>query len=77
MKRTHLYCWYVDNIFLLIPNVRILYRLKEEFENQSILKFMLKIEKNKIISFLDVNVQKILDRLHTAVYVKSTNTGVV
>ena len=69
------YCRYVDDIFLLIPNVRILHKLKDQFENQSILKFTYEIEENKKISFLDVNVRKSGDRLHTAVHVKSTNTG--
>ena len=55
------YCRYVDDIFLLIPNVCILYKLKYQFENQSILKFTWEIDKNEIISFLDVNVQNIPD----------------
>ena len=36
------------------------------------MKFTWEIEKNKIISFSDVNLQKSEDRLHSAIHVKST-----
>ena len=43
------------NKLLQIPNVRILYKLKDQFKNQSILKFAWEIKKKyKRISFLEI-----------------------
>ena len=69
------YCRYIDDIFLLVRNVKTLHAIKEKFESNSILKFTFEIEKCKHLPYLDVNVGRKGNRLTSAVHVKSTNSG--
>ena len=68
------YCRYVDDIFLVVKNVKTVYSLKKQFEQNSVLKFTYEIKLNEI-SFLDVEVSKAGDHLSTKVHVKPTSTG--
>jgi hypothetical protein len=74
-NRPILYTRYVDDIFLMIDNIATLHELKANLECKSVLKFTYEIEKNRNISFLDVNVSRINNKLQTSVHTKSTNTG--
>lgn len=69
------YTRYVDDIFLVIDNIRTLNEIKEKFENLSVLKFTFEIEQKKSISFLDVQVTRRENKVDTAVYTKPTNNG--
>ena len=49
--------------------------LKEQFEQNSVLKFTSEIETKKSMPFLDVLIRKQYQTFSTSVYVKPTNTG--
>ena len=69
------YCRYIDDIFLLVRNIKTLHSIKEKFETNSVLKFTFEIEKCKKLPYLDVHVSRPNDRLASAVYVKPTSSG--
>jgi hypothetical protein len=48
------YCRYVDDIFLVINDLSHILKLKEKFEEESILRFTYEIEKDNGLHFLDV-----------------------
>ena len=66
------YCWYVGNIFLVVRNVKTLYYLKQQLEQNSVLKFTYEIKVNGIF-FLDVEISRTGYHLTTKVNVKPTN----
>jgi predicted GIY-YIG superfamily endonuclease len=69
------YCRYVDDIFLIVNNIKVLENLKSKFEAASVLNFTFEIENNHILTFLDVDVNKGRTSLTTSVHVKSTHSG--
>ena len=69
-----IYTRYVDDIFLVIKDIRTLTEIKEKFEALSVLKFTHEIEQNKI-AFLDVKITRKSEKLETAVHTKETDSG--
>lgn len=70
------YCRYVDDIFLIVPSCQTLDYLKTQFEKESILHFTYEIEKNKQLTFLDVNVkQDSNNKFKSSVHTKTTSAG--
>ena len=68
---------YIDDVFTIIngskePVIMILDNINKLHAN---IKFTLELEKNDMISFLDVKVQRTGNSLETSVYRKTTNTN--
>ena len=57
-RKPIIYCRYIDDIFLLVQSADILYKLREDFEKNSVLKFCIEFERQRKINFLDVTVEK-------------------
>ncbi|XP_069172597.1 uncharacterized protein [Procambarus clarkii] len=70
-----IYCRFVDDIFMQVPDVRRLQQLKEAFEQNSVLSFTYEMENNGKLPFLDVTFTERNGGFHTAVYTKETNIG--
>lgn len=70
-----MYTRYVDDIFLVIENIKTLEEIKSKFEENSVLKFTYEIEERKTIAFLDVNVKRHQHSVITGVHTKPTNSG--
>ena len=70
-----LYTRYVDDIFLVIENIRTLKEIKTNFEEISILKFTYESEWNKSLAFLDVKITRKHLTLETTVRTKATSAG--
>ena len=66
---------YLDDIFVIVKNERKLLEVKKNFEDKSILKFTCEISKNNNIQFLNFNVQILINKFVTLVYIKTTNDG--
>ena len=69
------YTRYVDDIFLVIKNIKTLEEIKQKFEEVSVLKFTCEMEVRKAISFLDVEITRAEGSLETAVHTKPTSVG--
>ena len=74
-KRPLVYTRYVDDIFLVIENIRTLEEIKTKFEEISILKFTYESECNKSLAFLDVKITRKHLTLETTVHTKATSAG--
>ena len=70
-----LYARYVDDIFLVLNDLKDLRPILCNFEANSVLKFTFETEKSEKLAFLDCLVQKFEDNFKTSVYVKDTNSG--
>ena len=70
-----IYCRYVDDIFLVLPNFKLLETIKSQFETHSSLKFTYEVESNKKLAFLDTLIAREKQSLSTTVYTKKTSTG--
>ena len=70
------YARYVDDIFLMIHNIKTLEEIQSKFQNSSVLTFTYEIEKKKTLAFLDVNVRRnSQSKLDTSVHTKETSSG--
>ena len=72
--RPHLYCRYVDDIFIVVPHVDVAYTLKEKLISESVLQFTVEIEKHKKLNFLDVSIVSENNSFVTSVYSKPTSS---
>jgi len=70
-----LYCRYMDDIFLLVNNIKVLENIKETYEANSVLRFTFEVEKQKNLEFLDVMIRKYQGKLFTSVHTKPTSSG--
>ncbi|XP_069179232.1 uncharacterized protein [Procambarus clarkii] len=70
-----IYCRYVDDIFMQVPDARCLQQVKEAFEWNSVLRFTYEMENNGKLPLLDVAVTERSGGFYTAVYTKETNIG--
>ena len=70
-----LYARYVDDIFVATKDLSEVLRLKEELQNNSILRFTHEEEKDRRLAFLDCLVERMEDSFLTSVHIKDTNTG--
>ena len=70
-----IYTRYVDDILLMIDNIKSLQEIKQKFENASVLKFTYETERQKSLPFLDIRVTRTEQHLTTDVFIKPTNTG--
>jgi len=75
ITRPKQYCRYVDDIFISVNDEKQILQIKNKFEENSILKFTIELEKNKILNFLDVTLNNSKDKYETYVYTKLTNDG--
>ena len=69
------YCRYVDDICIFVDQFNDILNLKEQFEQNSVLKFTVEIETQKSMPFLDVFIRKENQTFSTSVYVEPTNIG--
>ena len=69
------YCRYVDDIFLIVPNILSLQLIKTKFELNSVLKFTTELECRTNLAFIDTIVTKSLGNISTDVHMKPTYTG--
>ena len=69
------YTRYVDDCFAITDNITQLDQLKSNLEDNSALKFTTQLEINKKLSFLDVQLDRKINNLHTSVHREATNTG--
>ena len=73
--KPNIYARYIDDIFVEVQNENELIKLKEIFENNSVLKFTYeKSIKNKL-PFLDVLLHINNEKINTTIYRKVTDTG--
>ena len=70
-----IYTRYVDDIFIVCKNIKILENLKKLFEEQSVLSFTFELEVNKKLPFLDTLITRSHSKYLSEVYIKSTSTG--
>ena len=78
IKKPKMYCRYIDDIFILADNINEIHCLKETFENFSVLKFSIELNKNNELPYLDVlinNDNNVDFKLN--VYRKPTNNEMV
>ena len=73
INKPHIYCRYVDDIFLQINNEQEIINLKNAFETNSVLRFT--YEMNIKYQFLDVSVDASADQFKTKIYRKPTDIG--
>merc|ERR1712030_260311 len=66
---------YVDDILITIDNEDQLTKIKDTFENDSVLKFSFENEKFNKISFLDVQLERKNNIIDLSVFIKETNNG--
>ena len=71
----HIYCRYVDDVFVDIEDFDQLETLKTQLEAKSVLKFTIDSSVNNKLPFLDVDVDASSGKFITRVYRKPTNTG--
>lgn len=74
-NKPSIYARYVDDIFLQLESLEQLNKLKEKFQNLSVLNFTYEISVNQKLPFLDVMVESNADNFRTTVYHKPTNHG--
>ena len=75
ITKPHIYCRYVDDIFLQVNNEQEIIQLKNVFESNSVLKFTYEMNVDKILPFLDVSVDASSDSFKTKTYRKPTDIG--
>ena len=71
----HIYCRYVDDVFVDVRNIDHLHRLVEVMQDNSILRFTYEISVHNKIPFLDVLVHNKDGDFDTTVYRKNTDAG--
>ncbi|XP_069169309.1 uncharacterized protein [Procambarus clarkii] len=74
--KSAIYCRYVDDIFMQVPDVRHLQQLKEAVKQNSVLRFTCEIENDGKLPFLDVTVMERNGGFHTAVFTNEVNIGI-
>ena len=70
-KTTHIYVCYVDDILILADNIEEIKKLRQTFQNNSVLKFTYELNVNNGILFLDVQIDANNDKSNTSVYKKT------
>ena len=70
------YCRYIDDIFIITDSIDNLLKLKQLFEETSILAFTYEIGINHHINFLDVHVDATQPNILCSIYRKPTNSGI-
>ena len=75
LDKPNLYCRYVDDIFIQIDSIDQLDKIKQEFENNSVLKFTYELNINNRLPFLDTLIDTSNNNFHTTVYHKPTDHG--
>lgn len=70
-----IYCRYVDDIFVVVPNEDALIRLKQEMELNSKLRFTYEMGVDNKIPFLDIYVDGNGGRFKTSLFKKPTDLG--
>ena len=73
--KPHIYCRYVDDIFIQVKSDEELIAIKNKFENKSALTFTFEKSIEKKLPFLDVLVDINNNKFKTNVYRKTTNKG--
>lgn len=71
----HIYCRYIDDVFVDIDDFAQLESLKSRLEAKSVLKFTIDTSVNNRLPFLDVDIDASSGKFTTRVYRKPTNTG--
>ena len=71
----HIYCRYIDDVFVDIEESAQLEILKSRLEANSVLKFTIDTSVNHRLPFLDVDIDASSGKFTTRVYRKPTNTG--
>ena len=71
----HIYCRYVDDVFVDVRNVEHLQQIIEAMQQNSILRFTYELSVEKKIPFLDVLVQDKDGNFASTVYRKATDAG--
>lgn len=76
-KKPKIWLRYIDDIFCIWSHgLEQLHKFMGHINSKSsTIKVTLEIEKNGSLPFLDVNLTKKSDKLHTTIYRKPTNTG--
>ena len=75
-KKPILYARYVDDIFVMCRDTSELHRLKDAFQNNSVLNFTYELSNiREQLAFLDVLVTNTANGLHLGAYVKPTDSG--
>ena len=74
-NKPSIYARYVDDIFLQVDSETQLIRLKQLFQDNSVLNFTYEINVDSKLPFLDVLVESKNERFHTCVYHKPTDEG--
>ena len=74
-SKPHLYARYMDDIFIQTENVDELHKIKQLFEQNSLLKFTYELSNNSKLSFLDTLIDISNNSFHTSVYHKPTDGG--
>ena len=77
-KEIYFYTRYVDDILIIIDANRTTEENIAEWFNEidSNMKFILTVESNSCISFLDLKIRRKPDRIELGVYRKETNTDI-
>ena len=71
----HIYCRFVDDIFVDVKNQEQLNALIEMLQENSVLRFTYELNVQNRLPFLDVLVKSEQDRYETTVYRKATDMG--
>ena len=74
-EQPHIYCRYLDDIFVDIKDENALQQLKHQLEQNSVLSFTSETSENHALPFLDVEISAASGKFLTTVYRKPTNTG--
>ena len=74
-QKPQIYCRYIDDIFVLVEDVKELEELREAFARTSGLHFTKEISRDGTLPFLDILLKFDGDNVQTSVYVKETNSG--
>ena len=70
------YCRYIDDIFIITDSIDKILKLKQSFEETSILTFTCELGINHHINFLDVHVDATQPNIMCSVYQKPINSGI-
>ena len=74
-SKPHLYARYMDDIFIQTENIDELLKIKQLFEQNSVLKFTHELSNNSKLAFLDTLIDISNNSFHTSVYHKPTDGG--
>ena len=73
--KPHIYCRYLDDIFVCVDNMYLLEELRSSLQENSGLNFSVELNSNHRLPFLDVLVEATPEDFMTSVYRKPTNMG--